>query len=137
MIYLSIGISKVPKPKRRYEMATQVRIEEIRVKMCMGWDESGKMDVSALLPVRMCPMCGSHAEELHIFSDGLWYSSYDVGTEHIICCMSLEDHQLARESGTNPIDPVINPLNLDDDEAHYLYTEFGILTDDDDEDDTL
>jgi hypothetical protein len=114
MIYLSIGISKVPKPKRRYEMATQVRIEEIRVKMCMG-----------------------HAEELHIFSDGLWYSSYDVGTEHIICCMSLEDHQLARESGTNPIDPVINPLNLDDDEAHYLYTEFGILTDDDDEDDTL
>jgi len=103
-------------------MGEQVRIEEIRVKMCLGWDMNDVLDVSALLPVRMCPMCGSHAEELHLFWDGQWYTSYDVGTEHIICCSSLDDTQLAREA-------VLNPQKLDDDEQHYIYTEFGLLED--------
>ncbi len=78
-------------------MAEQVQTEEIRVKMCMSWDMNDIVDVSVLLPVRMCPMCGSHAEELHMFWDGLWYSSYDVGTEHIICCMGLDDQQLTQQ----------------------------------------
>lgn len=111
-------------------MAPQVRIEEIRVKMCMGWDINDVVDVSVLLPVRMCPMCGSHAEELHLFWDGQWYTSYDVGSEHIICCMSLNEEQLAH-------DAVLNPQNLDEDEQHYIYTEWGVLMDDDDDEDIL
>ncbi len=111
-------------------MAEQVQIEAIRVKMCMGWDVDDKIEVSSLLEVRMCPMCGSNARELHMFWDGQWYSSYDVGGETIICCMSLDENQLK-------IETVLKPENMDMDEQHYLYTEFGVLMDDDDDEDTL